>query len=73
MKATLNFQLPEEAVEHRQALDGPAWESVVWALDRFCRDALKYGHEIKSADGALEKVREKIQSEMDGGGLQFSP
>lgn len=73
MKAVLTFTLPEEAVEYRQALDGPAWESVVWGLDRFCRDALKYGHEFKTAEGVLEKVREKIQSALDEEGLRFSP
>jgi len=73
MKAVLTFQLPEEAVEHRQALDGPAWESVVFAVDQFCRNTLKYGHEIQTADSVFENIREKIQSEIEDGGLPFSP
>lgn len=73
MKATLSFNLPEDAVEHRQALDGGGWESVVFSVDQFCRNALKYGHEVKTADDVFENIREKLRSEMEDGGLQFSP
>lgn len=73
MKAILVYNLPSEAVEHRQALDAGRWESVVWELDRQLRDWLKYGNEIKSADEALEKVREKLRDEMANNNLEFSP
>ncbi len=73
MNATLSFRLPEEAAEHLDALNGAAWQAVVWNLDQACRNWLKYGHEIKTADAALEAVREKIRATMDEKGVRFSP
>jgi hypothetical protein len=73
MKATLSFSLPEEAAEHLNALQGGAWQSVVWNLDQAIRNWAKYGTELKSVDDALEQIRNKIREEMEQEGLQFSP
>ncbi len=43
MKATLEFNLPEEAEEFRVAQDGGAWKSVVWDLYEELRRWSKYG------------------------------
>jgi hypothetical protein len=74
MEAILKFSLPEEATEHKQAVNGAAWESVVWELDQTMRGFLKYGHDdLKTTEAVLENLREKIREEMIEEGLQFSP
>ena len=42
MRASLNFTLPEEAIEHRMALDGPAWRSVVADMDEWLLSEVKH-------------------------------
>jgi hypothetical protein len=56
MKATLKFSLPEEAEEHRLALDGHKWQAVVSELDSKLRNAAKYqeGPESERAAWARE-------------------
>ena len=65
MKATLEYNLPEEAPEHMDALNGTGWKLVVLNVDNLCRQALKHGHHLKSADAALEEIRRTIREEMD--------
>ncbi len=43
MKATLEFDLPEEYQEHRDALDGTLWRGVVVALYNEIRKMDKAG------------------------------
>ncbi len=68
MKAILEFQLPEEASEHRSALDGGKWAAVCWELDQWLRSLAKYEDKtnVKIAD-----VRKRISEEMDDSGLRF--
>ena len=74
MKAILEFTLPEEEIEHRQALDGHKWEIVVWNLHSAC---MKHGFltQIEEAEGKLttEKVLEFVLGEMEDKTLEFSP
>ena len=71
MEAILKFRLPEEAAEHLQALNGGKWAGVVWELDRALRSGLKYGHDWKTANEALEAVRDGLAREMEEEGLGF--
>jgi hypothetical protein len=73
MISTLKFDLPDEESQHRQAMDGAKWEAVVWNLTQAIRNQLKYGPVPKSAEDALEKIRESIQIDMENEGLRFSP
>jgi len=57
MKATLTFDLPEEASEHRDAIDGYKWRVACQELRQDVRNWLKYGHPFKTPDEALEAVR----------------
>ena len=74
MKAILEFDLPEEDVEHRQAIDGGKWEIVVWNLYNAC---MKHGFltQIEEEEGKLttEKLLEFVLSEMEDKTLEFSP
>ena len=42
-KAILEFNLPEEQQEHKDALDGTAWKVAMWDLDQTLRNAIKHG------------------------------
>lgn len=67
MKATLEFSLPDETQEHRDALDGTNWRL---ACDQVCeqiRQWLKYGHQFKTPDEALEAVRKELIDAADFG------
>jgi hypothetical protein len=62
MKAILEFNLPEEANEHRLAINGLAWYCVVYDMEQKLRAWLKYGHEFKTADEAIEAMRDELNS-----------
>lgn len=64
MKATLEFDLPAEASEHRTAVAAADLLCVVTGLDDWLRSALKYGlsEEDKGLDlKTLEAVRARLR------------
>lgn len=65
MKATLKFNLPEDAYEHLIAVHAMDWALVVFDLENFLREKLKYGHKYKSADEALREVRDALHSMLE--------
>ena len=61
MKATLEFNLPEEQSDHRLAIDGWKWKSVVIDIAVKLRGALKYGDDLTPESSAcLETLREEL-------------
>ena len=74
MKAILEFNLPEDETEHRQALDGYKWELVVWNLQNAC---MKHGYlyQIQEAKGSItpETILHLISDHMEDKSLEFSP
>jgi hypothetical protein len=58
MRATLEFTLPKETVEHQWAVNAPKMAGCISETDEKLRSWLKHGHTFKSADDALEAVRE---------------
>jgi hypothetical protein len=61
VKAVLKFNLPEEQSEHRLALDGWKWRSVVSDIADKLRSALKYDDDLTpETDACLEKLREEV-------------
>lgn len=69
MKATLQFDLPEESQEHLDALNGTAWRAVVHNVDWAIRNLQKHGHNLASIEEALEAFRDVIQNEINDKGL----
>jgi hypothetical protein len=43
MKATLEFNLPEDQNQHKQAILAPDMAAIIWSLDSFLHDGIKYG------------------------------
>jgi hypothetical protein len=56
MKATLSFNLPEESIEHLDALHGHEWKTIVMDLYRLVRNARKHGHNYNDANAAVDDV-----------------
>lgn len=72
MKATLEFNLPEESDEHRVAVQGMDWQMLLFEVDQKLRDTVKYGDSEQLADYA-EKIRDYIYEGMGDRGLTWSP
>lgn len=69
MKATLVFTLPEEADDHRAALEGHLWREVVLELDRELRSIAKHGEE--PAAYRAEWARELLYRILDQSGVEL--
>jgi hypothetical protein len=71
MKATLEFELPEETDSHNDAMNGAHWRMAMDGLNEWMRGQLKYGHSFKSAGEALEAARAELFSRVDEFGLKL--
>ena len=60
MKATLEFNLPDEQTEHYNAINGTTFRYCLQELDGELRNWLKYGNPFTDADGALVAVRKHL-------------
>jgi len=62
MKATLEFNLPDDRSEHELAIAGPKLLSVLWELDQWLRARVKYeDHKFATPDEALEAARAQLR------------
>ena len=62
MKATLEFNLPEEEQEHQDAINGTKFKLCLYELDQEIRTWLKHGHTFEEAGEALFEVRNRIRT-----------
>lgn len=60
MTATLTFNLPEESVEHQDAIDGWKWKSLVDKTLGVIRNELKYGDPPEDVAKKLEQMMGSI-------------
>ena len=60
MKHIIEFNLPEEAQDLKLAQRGKDYFCVVFSVLQEIRNYLKYGHEFKTVEDALEKIRESL-------------
>lgn len=65
MKATLEFDLPEESQEHQDAVDGGRWRSAVTQLREEVHAKRKHGHDFKTPDEVLEWIAAVIAEEQE--------
>jgi len=65
MKATLEFNLPEDREEHNYALNGILYSIVLDEIDNFLRTKLKYHYESLSEDtqAAYQEIRDLLHQE----------
>ena len=61
MKATLEYNLPEDRIEHQRAVhSGEAW-SALYNIDSMLRNLLKYGNnDYKTAEELAHALRAEI-------------
>lgn len=61
MKAKLEFDLPEDENNFRNAIDGHKWRFVVWQLDTHLRKELKYNEALpEDSRKALSETRDML-------------
>lgn len=60
MKATLEFELPDERVEHRLAVNAPDMAALLWDLDNELRTFLKHGNTDKPSEQLARELRQMM-------------
>ena len=73
MKATLEFNLPEDKQDFDFATQGSDWWNVCWDMDQWLRGQMKYPSGDMSDDTyrALEECREKLREIIDDNNLNL--
>ena len=65
MKATLEFNLPEEQAEHYCAIKGADMLNVLWELKAELRSMLKYGDLPEQQYEIVEKIQDFLISSLN--------
>ena len=65
MKATLEFNLPEEQAEHYCAIKGSDMLNVLWELKAELRSMLKYGELPEQQYEIVEKIQDFLLSSLN--------
>jgi len=68
MQVILKFNLPEETDEFKMAIRGGDYWLVLWELSQLLRSKLKYGHDYKTADEAIESIQSDFWDMIDDHG-----
>jgi hypothetical protein len=66
MKYILEFQIPDESDEHYTAINAGRYRSVVYEMDMYLRNKLKYSELSETEQRVYEELREFIVAELDG-------
>ncbi len=61
MEGVLHYNLPEEEQDFKLAQRGKDYFKFLWDLDQELRNWLKYGHNFKSPNKVMEKIREELR------------
>ena len=71
MKATLQFNLPEEKEQFSTANRGMDWALVVWEIDQLLRNKLKYEEHVHDTRKVLEEFRKTLNEMLTDRGLKY--
>lgn len=74
MKATLEFNLPEDSHEFDMATQGAKAQSALWEMDQWLRQQYKYipdGEYSEERYRTYEECREQLREIMFENGLKF--
>ena len=67
MKTIIEFIHPEDSQDLKLAQRGKDYYCIIFHTLQEIRSYLKYGHQFKSVDEALEKIRETLlEAQIDG-------
>jgi hypothetical protein len=65
MKATLEFNLPEDQPEFNNAIKGGDWKHICWQMDQYLRKHIKYDESLSEEQlRVYEGIREELYSFM---------
>lgn len=65
MRATLEYDLPEDEVAHQQAVSAGALAGAICGVMQKTRAWLKYGHDFTTPEEAIEAVRAELREVAD--------
>jgi len=65
MKATLEFQLPEETHEHQDALQGSEWKWALAEVVDYLRNQIKHADNSADEYRTFERVRDRLTEILD--------
>lgn len=71
MRATLRFDLPDEDDEHKAALHGHDYKSVIESLDQYLRAQMKHGGLSEVEYAAYEDIRQKVAHFLEEYGVEI--
>lgn len=71
MERIFKFDLPEEQTECHACEHAMDWSLLAEDMDNWLRNKLKYGHEFKDADEALEAARTFLHDSLAESGLRL--
>lgn len=72
MKATLEFNLPEDKVDFNLATKGSDWWHVCWQMDQYLRKELKYNDDRSFEElKLLQVVRDELNRFMIENNVNF--
>jgi hypothetical protein len=70
VRATLEFDLPEDQQEFEVAIHAMGWALVVWDLNEWLRSRVKYGGEEDKVN-TYQNVRDELQNILDNHGVSL--
>ena len=71
MKATIEFNLPEDEEQFNAANKGMDWALVAWDIDQLLRKKLKYGNLLPNTRAELEEIRDTLNEMLVDRGLTY--
>ena len=71
MKATIEFNLPEDEEQFNAANKGMDWALVAWDIDQLLRMKLKYGKLLPNTRSELEEIRDTLNEMLTDRGLTY--
>ena len=72
MKATLEFNLPDDQIDFNDAVNGQRWRLMVWNFDQYLRSELKYNDKLSSEQYKVyEQVRDTLWQKMNEDNLSL--
>lgn len=63
-KATLTFKLPDEQAEFTAATQAGDMRLVLWAIDEYLRQQIKYCDHPPAIDAVYQAIRDKLHEEL---------
>jgi len=62
MKAILEFDLPEDNIDFKAAINGHNYKSAIWEYDQWLRSEMKYGELDEKIYEAYDTCRKKLRN-----------